>query len=110
MKNKAVANLMLNLKEEDMPKGLPEYSQKELSYLLNILWEREEGDDKCEGIEKTLVTCCLKPIWFWKSFNYATTKPVKWIFKYPFKDLPLLANRRSKYIKVVMKWRLEIGK
>jgi len=108
MKNETVANLMLTLKEKDMPKGLPEYSRNDLGYLLNTMWE--ESDPKCEDIKKALVTCCLRPTWFWKALEYSTSKPIKWVFKYPYEELPLLANRRSKYIKVVMKWRLKIGK
>lgn len=95
--------------EDEMPEGLPEYSYHDLGCLLSTLWE--EDDEKCRDMKSALVMCCLKPKWFWKSLKYQdSADTVKWIFTYPFIDLPLLTNRRAKYIKVVTNWRLDIGK
>jgi hypothetical protein len=107
MVNEAIARKLLELNE--IPAGMPRYTRDELGYLLNILWEEEYNDSKCEAIREALVTSCMNPSWFWQSLKYAKANGIRWIFKYPFEDLPLLQRRRSTYVKVVVKWRLKIG-
>lgn len=109
MKNEEVANAILNTPEQELPENFPEYTKQELEYLLNIIWDEQYNDGMCTAIRKALIMSCLRIQWFWKALCYQG-KPVRWIFYCPYEDLPLLLNRRSKYMKIVSKWRLKIGK
>ena len=97
----------------DAKQSIPEYSQREMLYLANIL--REDTHIVCESIRKGILIGVGRSdkmaeyIQSRTSLTKLHKEEALTIFQMPLSQIPLYINSRKKHFKIVAKWRLNIS-